>query len=208
VTDPAPLLDHLPEVHGAIAAACLFAYHKLGDEDIAKSLQGFDRVYTTLKQSISDALSDQVSPVFREAFERAIQPSVIVNAQGVPTTSITTAGFDVTKGEAYREALRAYVEGTSEELTAAVVFHEAKEDWFNRARRLSWMLMGTALYNAAVCWLFGLGVFLFDFSVSHTSTVWLSALAVPEVLLCFIAAAMKGQSYHQILDVRKKYDRL
>lgn len=195
-------LNSVLGAHGAVLLVAWGALHKYGDRSdlFGKSLAGVDSTLERLRRKISSALARHLEPVFKGA---GSDPSPILEPKG---NMYIEKPVNPVGGEAYREAVRDFVEGGSEAIADYVALLKARDEWCRWAKTRGWAMLFLFVWEfLAVCAL-GIGVALLDVP----SPKWiLSSSLVPTVFLALAVVALFAMVMRQddrILHGRSRYD--
>lgn len=133
-------------VHGPVLLGALAAYYRYGDrtEVFNRSLSGTDSALRRMRQLLSGELGKRLESVFQG---QETIPSLIVGPDG---NTYTEQCANPLGGELYREALRDFVEGSSNLMTDYHSACLARERWCLWAKRLSWALLGLIVWQFSI----------------------------------------------------------
>lgn len=167
-------------VHGSVLLVTIVAFYKYGDrtELIEKGLRGSDSVFAEIRRRIATELVD----VLEEYFQPSQSAPTITSGQDPAYFERTTKPV---QSEGFRETVRDFVENHSVVMADYRNLLNARDQWCNWARFLSWTLLALLLVEVAIVGVLGFVDKLAGYALPDWSIQW---SWVPVVL--FVAAAV------------------
>lgn len=187
--------------HAAVFLGALAAYYRFGDRtDItAKSLEGTDAVLREMRMAISAELTDHL----RDTLSDSVVVSSIVLDAGAsayvekPSNSLASDRF--------REAVRDFVEESSEHLAACRSLFVERSKWSRTSRKLSWLLLLLAVWQGLVS---GVLAFVDRPAILSIPDRLILLFAVPTALLglgVVVTLVVMQVSHDRICEIRDQH---
>jgi len=191
-------------LHASVLLAAIAAFQVYGErsEAFQKSLYGTDELKTRLNAQIANALAAALSPVFQNA---GSEPTLLVNPSGVPILSYQEVPINVVGSEAYREAVRDFVEQGADLLTDYRVLRSARDRWCGWSQRLSWGILLLLVWQAIA----GVGIAADQFGFVNVPDRVVYGSLVPTAAIFFLNLAClfpRMRSHDSIMKLRAKHD--
>ena len=199
----ADLIDTLLKVHGAIAGLALVVFYTYSDrtDGFGTSLKGITSVIAEMRRRIVAELSKRLDPVFQSP---GSDPSPLFDAGG---NTYVEHSVNPVGSEAYREALRDFLEGHSEAMADYRSLTVACNAWCFWAGVFSWLVLGLFVWQVIVVG----SVFLDKVSAWTLPDGLNCAFWVPTVLAgvgCIIAVICRCLYFNKMTKLRVKYGEL
>jgi len=211
--DPA-LLSDLPSFHVGILIPAIAAYYRYGSrsEWPAKPLAGVDGTVRNVRSRIANDLSATITPVLRSAGTTPT-PVADPSLDKVERTGEFEAGWtyverpvDALASEAYKEALRRFVDATSDSVADYRTILEGRRAWYSAARLLGWGVLLLLVWELAAAFITYLGPRLLSFVVPLSLIRW-SFLPTAGLLVVTISSLIALHVYQErIQKVKDRYD--
>ena len=176
--------------HAAVFLGALAAYYRFGDRtDItAKSLEGTDAVLREMRMAISAELTDHLRDTLSD--------SVVVSS------IVLDAGASAYR---FREAVRDFVEESSEHLAACRSLFVERSKWSRTSRKLSWLLLLLAVWQGLVS---GVLAFVDRPAILSIPDRLILLFAVPTALLglgVVVTLVVMQVSHDRICEIRDQH---
>lgn len=135
-------------IHVAILPFALLGLHRYTDRSsyCSKFLDDTNKFLLQLRSSVTRSLDSFISPVF----DRSVSEPRIITTEFYAERQINPVG-----SEAYRQALRAFIDSDSGPLADYGFIFRARNRWSKWARVLSWIVLSLALWEAVCAAVFG-----------------------------------------------------
>lgn len=161
------LINLALSVHGSVLLATIVAFYKYGDrtELIEKGLRGSDSVFAEMRRRIATELVD----VLKGYFE---------SSQSAPTITLgndpayVERSNKLVQSEGFRETVRDFVEGHSVVMADYRNLVNARDQWCNWARFLSWTLLTLLFVEVVIVGILGFVDKLAGLALPDLSIQW------------------------------------
>ena len=161
------LINLALSVHGSVLLATIVAFYKYGDrtELIEKGLRGSDSVFAEIRRRIATELVD----VLKGYFE---------SSQSAPTITLgndpayVERSNKLVQSEGFRETVRDFVEGHSVVMADYRNLVNARDQWCNWARFLSWTLLTLLFVEVVIVGILGFVDKLAGLALPDLSIQW------------------------------------
>jgi len=185
-------------IHGVVLPFSLFGLYRYSDrtELFTKTVGDTDDLLDRMRGTVAAGLEEELRPVF----ERSDGEPLIVTPKQYTERPTNPVG-----SEAYREALRRFVDGKAQVLVDYVRTHKARRVWCSWARMLSWIVLILAFWQ--VLCLAGLGLVgkLFAVEIADWAVKWSFGPTVVLVGLFFVCQGVMLRQHDVIHDSKSRH---
>lgn len=194
----ADLIELLVKSHCGILAASFGAFAYSFSNGFDAPLAGSTSVLTTLRQRIAGDLGDRLDPVFESP---GSVPSPVLNTAG---DTYVEHPVNPVGSEAYREAIRDFVEAFADSMSDYRSLLLARRSWSFWSRCLNWNILAMTVWQ-----LIAISVALADKCTGWQLPEWACAMiSIPTALgiIAFVVCIFCCiRSRHKINKLRLKY---
>jgi hypothetical protein len=199
----ADLINTLLTAHGTLAGLALVVFYTYSDrtDGFGTSLKGITSVIAEMRRRITAELGNRLDPVFQSP---GSVPSPLFAPDG---NTYVEHSVNPVGSEAYREALRDFVESHSESMADYRSLTVACSAWCFWAGTFSWLVLGLLVWQVIVVG----SVFLDKLSVWTLPDGLNCAFWGPTVLVgasCMVAVVCRCLYFNKLTKLRVKHGEL
>jgi len=186
------LLSVTTTIHVGLLPVTLVGLYRYTDRYslFTKSVGHPEDLHEKLRGAIAEALESALMPVFERA---NAEPRIVT------TTSYTERAMNPVGSEAYKAAVRGFIDSRVGFIVVYGRCLRARECWSFWARLVSWIVLGLAIWETLCSACFGLAGRLFDVTISDT-LAGLSFAPTTVLVTAFFFANILMLRHHDAID--------
>ena len=195
--NPADMLAWTLGVHGVTFTISLAGLYRYVYKSMStKILADTDDLLGQMNRKVATAIEEEIAPVF----ERAESEPRIVSPHGYSERPI-----DPVHSDAFREAIRRFLQAKTPALVEYRQVYQAREKWYHWSRNLNWIVYFLSAWEIVCLAVLGLGDKIYSVKFSE---IVIDFSFLPTAVLIFLFFLCKGVLLHQHNVINDKQTRI